>query len=268
MSQKYFYPDTNDQITVVLIKQKEPFTGYWEKSEENVLKLIENTIQIHIADSPNSWLLDSGCGTGRLLPKFQKNFGHILAIDPDSTQIERAKQLVQECGFSDKVVFQTASVEELEWKEGSIDVILCSHILQHVNTETVHRILQKFSHVLKKEGLLFIMTTHSKQGNDYYVKEYLQGSEFVEQRINQAEFNSLVKNDRQILPIHFFSIKNFSGILNDSGFRLLDFRVFHILRKSGILDRIADRDRVANAVSFLKARSGRDMLVIAQKSVK
>jgi len=163
MEKDYIYPDIDDKITKAFIKENEPFPSYWEKSEENVLKLIKEKTRKHLSRSKDSWLLDAGCGTGRLLPEFQRYFSNILAIDPDPLQIDKAKKIAKNKGFIEKVVFKVTSAEQLDWKEESVDVILSSHIIQHVNTETIPRILCKFHKVLKSDGLLFIMTTHSRK---------------------------------------------------------------------------------------------------------
>ncbi|MDH5266489.1 MAG: class I SAM-dependent methyltransferase [Candidatus Bathyarchaeota archaeon] len=262
----YFYPDIDDKITASLMKEREPFEGYWEKSEKKVLNLIKESIQEHVKKTADSWFLDAGCGTGRLLPKFERHFNHILAIDPDPTQIKKAKSLVKKGGFAHKVVFQVTSIEKLDWRKESIDVILCSHILQHVQTDSVPLILRKFEELTKKEGLLFIMATHSREKCDYYVKEYLENSKVVEERIEKEEFNSLIFNEKNILPLRFFSRKSIIKELENSGFVLLDFRSFHVLGKASFLDKIIDRDRLVNSVDFLKTRLGRDILVTSRKT--
>ena len=261
----YFYPDVNDRITASFIKEREPFEGYWEKSGKKVLGLVREFIQKCVENTTESWFFDAGCGTGRLLPEFERNFNHILAIDPDSTQIEKAMNLVKKHGFADKVLFKVTSIENLDWRKESIDVILCSHVLQHVHTDTVPKILLKFEELAKKEGLLFVMTTHSRGKCDYYVKEYMRNSELVEQRIEKDEFNSLIFNENNILPLHFFSQKSIRTALENAGFVLLDFRSFHVLGKVRLLDKIIDRDRLVNSADFLKTRLGRDLLVVGQK---
>lgn len=264
----YLYPDIDDKITASFIKEREPFEGYWERSEKKVLNLVEKFIQENVRQVLDSWFFDAGCGTGRLLPKFERHFHHILAIDPDPTQIQKAEMLVKKSGFIDKVVFQATSIEKLDWKKESIDVILCSHILQHVHTDSVPSILRKFAKLARRKGLLFIMTTHSRKNYDYYVKAYLENSNVVEERIEKEEFNSLMFNKRNILPLRFFSWNGIIEALEESGFVLLDSRSFHELCKVPFLDRIIDRDRVINSANFLKARLGRDILIVGKRVVK
>ena len=264
MEKTYHYPDINDKLTKTLIKTKEPYANYWQTSEKTILKEIEERIKNHPMSSC-SWLLDAGCGTGRLLPEFQKYFSQILAIDPDCTQIEKAKQTVRNHGFEDKVTFKVASAEQLEWEKESIDVILLSHIIQHVSTDTIQKILSRFHEILKQNGLLFLMTTHSRKNNDYYVKEMLVKSRVVERRVNEQEFNSLINNTQNILPVHFFSKKNITTVLAKNGFKVLDFRTYHILSRSKLLALPLNRDDAVNATDQMKTKSGRDILLISHK---
>jgi 2-polyprenyl-3-methyl-5-hydroxy-6-metoxy-1,4-benzoquinol methylase len=263
--EKYRYPDVNDKLTMALIREEEPYRGYWENSEKQVIEIIKETIRKRNFSSKNSWLLDAGCGTGRLLPEFQEYFSNILAIDPDSSQIEKAKKIVRDGRFANKVMFKVISIEQMEREKGSIDVVLCSHVIQHVHTETIPKILQKFHYLLKPDGLLFLMTTHSRRSHGYYVTSFLKDSKLVEEKIRRKEFNSLIKNERNILPIHFFSIRNLYNILKKSGFVLINFRTYHIMSKFRTLAPDKDIDTLVNSSNILKAKFGRDILLISQK---
>ena len=200
-----------------------------------------------------------------MLPEIQKYFKHIEAADPDSTRIEEASKLVKKCGFDAKVAFRTSAIEKLDLEKESIDVILCSHVIQHVHTDSVSKIFLKFRDVLTKDGLLFVMTAHSRKNYDYYIKSTLIDSKNFEEKIVEAEFNSLINNVQNVLLIHFFSVKNIRRLLKNTGFALIDYRSFHILCKRSFLDRIIKRDQFVNRFSFLKARYGRDILFIAKK---
>ncbi len=240
----YTYPDAEDKITTSLIMKRTSGRLQWEKSEKKILNIIEE----YMKKFPGSWLLDAGCGTGRLLPRFQDYFDKILANDRDPAQIKKAKNLVRSRGFADKVVFETTSIEELSWPRVSIDAILCSHLLQHINTDSVPLVLQKFGILSKANGTLFVMTTHAKN-QDYFAKEYLIGQELIEEKIGEEEFNSLISNKSNILPLHFFSTKSIQNTMRDSGYKLLDYRLFHIV------------NRIDS-----KKKEARDILLVGQKT--
>jgi ubiquinone/menaquinone biosynthesis C-methylase UbiE len=218
----YFYPDLNDKITSFLITQKESNKGQWEIEENEIL----NKIEQYIKEKQVSWLLDAGCGTGRLLPRFQSFFDKILAVDADPSQIKKAQLLVKERGFSKKVTFKITPAETLQWQNESIDVILCSHIIQHTHTDLVALMLQKFNALAKPDSLLFILTAYSEK-HDYYVKDEIIKNSFCETQINEKEFNSLIVNKAGKLPIHFFSLVNLKDELAKAGFSVSSYTLFH-----------------------------------------
>jgi hypothetical protein len=111
------------------------------------------------------------------------------------------------------------------------------------------------------------MTTHSRKDRGYYVKAVLKGSKSIEQKIGKEEFNSLIINDQNILPIHFFSVKNLQNILKNSGFILIQYRSYHILSKSSFFAGERNRDELVNTSDSLKSKFGRDILLICQKQI-
>jgi ubiquinone/menaquinone biosynthesis C-methylase UbiE len=241
----YFYPDLNDKITSYLIKQKESYKGQWEKEENEIL----NKTEQYIKEKQVSCLLDAGCGTGRLLPRFQGLFDKILAVDADASQIEKARLLVKELGFSEKVTFKVTPAETLRWRRESIDVILCSHVIQHTRTDLVPVLLQKFNVLTKPDALLFILTAYSEK-QDYYVKDTINKNSFCETQICKEEFNSLIANRQGELPVHFFSIGTLKEMLAKAGFSISSYKPFH---KMGNLEKIDSPS------------SARDIFVAAKK---
>jgi 2-polyprenyl-3-methyl-5-hydroxy-6-metoxy-1,4-benzoquinol methylase len=262
VKKEYVYPDMKDKITTALINEKEPYKSYWQKSERHVLNLMKRYVEERI-ENKDAWFIDAGCGDGKLLQEFEKYFGRIVAIDPDVNRLKLAEDIVEKQGFSEKVYFKAVSIEYLDVKEQS-DVILCSHILQHVPTDSIPLILEKFSHILKRTGLLFITTCHSTKGYDYFAEDFLKNSEFIEEIITKNEFNSLAFNANGGLPIHFFSRKNITHLLESFGFKIIDFKTFHIVEKNLCLDKIFNRDEIVNFFPFLQARKGRDMFIVAK----
>jgi 2-polyprenyl-3-methyl-5-hydroxy-6-metoxy-1,4-benzoquinol methylase len=262
MRNVYKYPDVNDTITCALINNHEPYKGYWAESEKKIIDLMKRLIEVFISTKCSS-LLDAGCGDGRLINYFLAYFNHILAIDPDETRLHTAKSLAKQDIFSQKVTFKTISIEGLDEIE-KFDVILCSHILQHVNTNNISTILNKFSNILKKDGLLLITTTHSIVGMEYFVKEFLKDSEFIEEQITEEEFNSLVSEVGQ-LAIHFFIREKIEEALKHYGFEIINFKVFHVMKNDLSIYRGSDIDREVNLDPNLQSKIGRDMFIAAKR---
>ena len=173
-----------------------------------------------------------------------------------------AEESLQKQGTSSKISFKPIAIEQLD-DNRKFDFILCSHVLQHVNADNVQLILRKLTSLLKKNGLLAIMTGHSDSNQDKYLKDYFKNSEIIEEIISKEEFNSLICNNSRVLPIHLFSSQNIAQILTNLHLKILDIKSFHILLDLYGLDHLIFRDRLLNYSTFFKRRVGRDMLILA-----
>jgi 2-polyprenyl-3-methyl-5-hydroxy-6-metoxy-1,4-benzoquinol methylase len=222
----YIYPDYNDKITVKMIEEKEAreCVGCWQKDEERIMHLMKSQIKEYVKKE-NPWFLDAGCGDGRLLPEFEKYFNNILFIDPDKNRILAAKKFVSRLNLTDKVTCKTLSIESID-SEQKFDVILCNHVLQHVNTGNILKILEKMYEVLNENGLLFITTCNSTKNKDYFIKQYIKNSKIIEEKITEEEFNTLVYNKKK-LPIHFFDKEKLITLLKNLNFKVIYFEKFH-----------------------------------------
>jgi ubiquinone/menaquinone biosynthesis C-methylase UbiE len=245
--------------------EKQPFEGYWAESENFVLERMKKLVHTYPKNKRDTYFLDAGCGTGRLLFEFQSYFDRMLAIDPDAHLLEIAKEAARNSRLSQKVIFQHTSIEKLDWKERNIDVILCSHVLQHAHTDSLKGILAKFEQLMADNGQLFITTCHSVRNSDFYTKMYLKEQRVVEEAIDKDEFNFLINNEKNVLPIHFFSEKDLLRTLNNFGFEMVDFKSFHILNKIPLVDRLVFRDKLVNALPPLQSRLGRDMFIACRR---
>ena len=222
---KYIYPDHGDGLTVSLIDNVEPYKGFWGHNEDIILNEINEYIKGNI-NADDSFFLDAGCGNGRLLKKFGINFSNIVAIEPDENRLKEAIENIKFTDFYSKVTFLNVSAEELTCTH-KFDVILSSHVLQHVHTDTVIKILKNITSLLRNNGVLFLMTCHTVETDDCYAKDQYIDSKFIEENITKEDFNSLIFNNINVLPIHFFSKKTIIGLLKEAGFEIFDMEVFH-----------------------------------------
>lgn len=261
ITKHYTYPDIDDALTTSLINLIEPFEGYWEQSERYILNIIKKYLQKR-ARKENSFFLDAGCGDGRLLSEFKGFFDNVVAIDPDIKRLQIAEESLQKQVTSSKISFKPIAIEQLDDNQ-KFDFILCSHVLQHINADNVQLILRKLKSLLKKNGLLAIMTGHSDSNQDKYLKNYFKNSEIIEEIISKEEFNSLICNNSRVLPIHLFSSQNITQILTNLHLKILEIKSFHILLDLYGLDHLIFRDRLLNYSEFFKQRVGRDMLILA-----
>lgn len=91
--------------------------------------------------------LDVGCGDGTYEVVLEKNFSHLVGLDVTRQNLRNAKGAVRNEG---KVDFVVADVEHLPFKGMSIDVALCSEVLEHVNDplEALSELSRVFKHAL------------------------------------------------------------------------------------------------------------------------
>lgn len=252
---EYSYPDENDQLTVQLIDREEPFEGYWEKSEEKALAHAEKFI-----DYTEARLLDVGCGEGRLFDRFKPYTDQIVGLEPDK---DRRKSAIENTQTKDADIdISGRNFLEADF-EKAFDIVLCSHVLQHVKTSNLNEFADRLRDNLVEGGLLIITASHSTQGSDVFMKSYSEQGNLKEEEVSEQEFNSLVTNEENILPAHLFTVESLRDILD--GFDFKTVRVFHELHSRTFLDSLVFRDEWIN-LPLLKNRMGRDVMIVAQKN--
>ncbi|MEM5782063.1 MAG: class I SAM-dependent methyltransferase [Candidatus Aenigmatarchaeota archaeon] len=223
----YFYPDINDKNINILIKILEPYKGYWEKSEYKVLCLAERIFKYN----KYKRMLDLGAGIGRLTIKFSKYFNDITIIEPDKERLQKAKESIKR----KNIKFIKNSFLNSKLPKEYFDVIICSHVIQHIKTKDIIPTINKIYNILKKNGILVLLTCYSRKNYDFFTKLFIERNNVKELNISESEFNNLIINKKMILPIHFFSIKTIKKIL--SKFSIITFKIFHLKRDIFIIAR-------------------------------
>jgi len=216
----YFYPDIDDKIISNLIKSKEPYKGYWKKSEEYVLSFAERIFK----SNKYQRLLDLGAGVGRLAIKFSKYFDYITIIEPDEERLQKAKENIKR----ENANFIKTPFLSSKLPKNYFDVVVCSHVIQHVKTKDVPSTINKIHSILKMNGILVLLTNYTRKDYDFFTKLFLDKSIVKELQISENKFNSLVINKKLILPVHFFSIKTLYKDLDK--FSIIKSKSFHLNR--------------------------------------
>ena len=107
----------------------------------------------------NARVLDVGCGTGILIPFLleKTNSENIFAIDGAEKMIEKAGQKFPGSGIN----FIAADVIDYNFNRDYFDHIICYSVFPHF--EDKKDIIQRFSELLKKGGLLSILHSESRE---------------------------------------------------------------------------------------------------------
>lgn len=250
----YSYPDKGDHLTSQTIDREEPFEGYWERSENEVLSHAENFI-----NQIEARLLDVGCGDGRLFNRFKDYADQIVGLEPDEDRRSSAIKKAEEIDTD----IDVRGLDFLEADfEKAFDIVLCSHVLQHVKTSDLDDFAVRLRDNLVDGGLLILTTSHSTRRSDVFMKSYSENGSVKEDEVSEQEFNSLITNDKKILPVHLFTVASLKGLLN--GFEFKSVHVFHELHNVTFLDSLVFRDEWIN-LPFLRKRMGRDVVIVAEK---
>jgi len=96
--------------------------------------------------SNNSLVLDIGCGYGRNSVPLQSRNNNIIACDWSLTM----SRMVREA----KVPFVMCDARRLPFRDNSVDCLICSHVLQHLQRKDLDRVLAEFERVAKQSLII------------------------------------------------------------------------------------------------------------------
>ncbi len=204
----YYYPDIFDHITLTIIQSKNLDVEFLEKAENTILSSAEALFRKQRFDT----LLDLGCGAGRLTIKFSKYFNQVTALDPDNTRLQLAKDNLVRKEIHN-VKFNQSPFLKADLPDEHFDVVLCSQIIQHIDTKMIEPMLQGIFRIMKPDGIIILTTTYSNRNDDFFLKSFLENGVATGIEISEQEFNGLTTNDRKILPIHYFASSRLKGHL-------------------------------------------------------
>jgi len=253
----YKYPDKDDKATQIGVNASEPYAGYWQESEEYVLRFVDDMLKTRKRDA----LLDIGCGNGRLTRRYARYFNRTVALDPDDSRLKKAEAICKSQSLSGVACVQENFIEA-SLTDASFDVVICSHVIQHIPSHEVNAFIAKIWRVLKKDGVLVLLTTHSRKRHSVYLAAYVEAGKLVEPVIPELQFNELCEIPGDILPCCLFSLRKLREHLQE--FRIARMRVFHALHKMNPIDKFVFRDRIIN-LPLIRRYSGEDVFVLAVK---
>jgi SAM-dependent methyltransferase len=120
---KAFYTAHADDIWDKRIRSQEPIRAYAHAQQNEV-------IATHVV--PGETVLDAGCGQGVLALLLAARGFQVTGMDISVPNIERANMEAAAQGLADKVTFLQGDAEQLPFPDKSFDVVVSSHVLEHV----------------------------------------------------------------------------------------------------------------------------------------
>lgn len=171
----------------------------------------------HMGEKEKGHLLDVACGTGDFsIAAYKAGVQHITGIDISANMVEIGRKKVHEMGLDDRITLQTGDSEQMDFEEGTFDVVTVAFGVR--NFEHLEVGLKEMQRVLRPGGkviiLEFSMPEHfpMKQLYRFYFRHILP---YVGGWIsgNKAAYTYLPES-----VMKFPQGKVFLGIMRDCGF--------------------------------------------------
>ena len=252
---EYIYPDGGDKLTTLFI-EKDSDNEYWGESEKNILQMMINEIK----EMPNKpKFLDLGCGMGRLFSAFYPYVESITGVDPDISRVNEALKQAEKID-SQKIKVLNGDITLVE--NNRYNVVLTSHIFQHMSLDTVKEIVSKLNKIIPKDGLLLITTTFSGKEKDILSIEYSKRNRRKSKRISERKFNKIISK-QGFLPVRRFSINTIKEILESNGFSIEKKASFHFDKRKVKEGLSVELDNKLNELGKIKYAI--DMMYICRK---
>uniref|UniRef100_A0A7V4KD94 Class I SAM-dependent methyltransferase n=1 Tax=Fervidobacterium pennivorans TaxID=93466 RepID=A0A7V4KD94_FERPE len=154
--------------------------------------------------------LDVGCGKGDVTIPLAFLGYKMVGVDISSENIDEAiKRLKVKKLLKNNPVFLLGDAENLPFKEGSFDFVICSEVLEHLKRP--EKALKSIHEVLKPKGLLIVTVPN---GYGPYCMIY-------------DHFRNIISKILPIKPsdhIQFFTLSKIRNLIKKSGFDILSIR--------------------------------------------
>lgn len=260
--QEYEYPDKNDELTCRLIDGE--YDGrYWAESEDAVID--EAIAQISRISVPVDMrkMLDAGCGIGRLFSRFSSSVERITGIEPDRERFAEAKAEADRInarnsydGNDKKIIAVHGDIHTIPENE-KFDVILSSHVLQHIPQKLCEELMRDMTERLSDGGLLMITTTLTDGEADRFYRESWKDGERFSEEIGADDFET-VFDSSGALPVRIFSARTIERLAAENGLEIISRGAYHYADHHSV-----EEDKAANARG--DARGARDSFWILRK---
>jgi ubiquinone/menaquinone biosynthesis C-methylase UbiE len=117
-------------------------------------------------------VLDAGCGQGALSVMLAQKGAIVSGTDISIPNVDASKKYAEEAGVT--IHFEVADLENLPFPDNSFDVVVCSHVLEHI--PDFDKGLQEIYRVARKKVVFAVPTIISPcswvqvGGGQYYLK--------------------------------------------------------------------------------------------------
>ena len=169
------------------------------KKAKKVIKIL----QMHLGELSNKNLLDIGCSSGIMTDYYADFFQEVDALDIDQKAIEYALSNTK----NKNINFILSPLEELQ-VEKRYDVMICSHIYEHVPDSSI--LFERIYDLLKSGGVcyfaagnryqiyenhynLYFLSYLPKKLANFYLKITKKGNYYYENHLSLLKLNKITK---------------------------------------------------------------------------
>ena len=150
-------------MATLIMNEREPDARFWDRIAGYYSRkaVPDPAAYQHKLNTTNAYLksgdrvLEVGCGTGTTALYHAPAVSHVDATDISPGMIEIARSKAEDAGI-DNVTFRVSSIDSLDIRTASYDVVLAHSILHLV--DNVPSALEKLRSVLKPDGVLISST--------------------------------------------------------------------------------------------------------------
>jgi ubiquinone/menaquinone biosynthesis C-methylase UbiE len=140
-----------------IFSDREWAEGYYKRNVKNIERVGKRFVQLlKRAGFEKGSILDTGCGFGAVDIEIAQSFSNVevVGIDLGEPLLELGQTLARKTGVSDKIEFIKGDVQELDFENGSFDVVINTFMLHIVETPVA--MLDEIERVTKKQGRIMI----------------------------------------------------------------------------------------------------------------
>jgi ubiquinone/menaquinone biosynthesis C-methylase UbiE len=128
----------------------------------------------HTPTTPDTIVLDAGCGAGHTAVAFAPHVKQVIAYDFTASMLQQVQQLADERQITN-IITQEGDVENLPFADDTFDIVATRYSAHHwLHPETA---LQEFKRVLKPNGTFIISDIMAHE--DYAQDTFLQTLELL-----------------------------------------------------------------------------------------
>lgn len=241
---KFFKYAVDDLSMKVCMRSHGNYTKHYES-----FKRIENTevfFRKEISRRNKANVLDIGCGDGYHVCVFNTNKdvqekASFIGIDISPTKIYIASHLAMALSF-ENVSFRIGSAEALEFSDDSIDIVLCSDVVEHLLCP--EKCFTDIFRILKPGGVA-IITTPNASYPLLKLKDYIRGNNTI---LTDKEEHISLKGLKEWIRISRNSGFTVSGVRRGA----LIFGGYPYNRHPALFSFIVIIDRLFDFIPFFK----------------